>query len=139
MDMYDDVTPGSVNGVQFSEPGIADVVEKLVDQYTAMSDGGYLGAGFIRERTKRGYANLAQVIGSKYAPGFFWQSCGNLEGLTGSMFSWMTEKVAGVAPTTQMDPTAPNSIDPALDPRKGRREKADAYLHELQRSTAIRG
>lgn len=138
MDLYDDLQPGTVNGVKFSEPGVADAVEKIVDQYTAVSDGGYLGASFIRELTQRDYATLDQVIGTDNTEGFFWQSSGNFENLEGSMFSWMGGGDSK-APTTQMSPTEDNTVAPEIDARKARWERAIAYREELLRSTGLRG
>lgn len=138
MDLYDDLEPGSVNGVQFSQPGIADAVEKIVDQYSRISQGGYLGASFIHELTDRDYASLEEVIGSRASPGFYWQSSGKFSGLEGSMFSWMTGS-GGDAPTTQLNPTEDNKISSALDPRRDRWEKVVAYRDELLRSLGLRG
>lgn len=147
MDLYTDVTPGTVGGVKLSQVSVADVVEKIVGQYSKISQGGFLGSSFIRELTQRDFASLGQVIGSREHPGFYWQSCGDFTGLTTpdlpkdepDMFSWMTG-AGGAFPTSQASKNKEDSkVDVALDPRQGRREAAARYQSELTRTVALRG
>lgn len=118
----------------FSSAGLADVVEKVVDQYSKVSDGGYLGASFVDELTQRDFATLEEV-----AEGFFSESYGAVEGLTGPMFEWMLGKDADKPVTQQLSPDEKQQVDPKLDPRKGRWEKAKACQDELLRATGLRG
>lgn len=133
MDLYSTLTPGTVNGVPFTVPSVSDAVEKIVDQYSRLSDGGYLASAFIREVTSRDFASIDQVIG-----GFYSQTSGDFEGLEGSLFSWMTG-ASGTLPTTQIRPDEANRVPPELDARRERWQRARTYRDDLLRSVGLRG
>ncbi len=135
VDMYDGVEPRTVNGVKMSSAGIEDLTEALVSEYTAMSDGGFLNAGYIREKTDRLFASLPDVL-----HGFYSQTSGPYSNLEGSLFEWMRGGDASVAaPATQINPSEENKVDARLDARKERRQRALAYATELMRSRGLRG
>jgi len=144
IDLYDNVEPRTVDGVKLSSAGIEDMTEKVVQQYTAASDGGYLGASFIREVTRRDYASLGEVFGYTDAKGVFHEGfytqalAEGRSGLSGTLFEWM----AGEGTTTigtQVNPAETDKVDPQLDPRPGRTLLAQAYKSELLQSRGRRG
>ena len=113
-------------------PSVANAVENLVQSYSSRSSGGYLGAEFIIEKTRRGGATLGQVLGPN---GFFSQAFGDVDDLSGDAFQWLTTGEA----TTALNPSEPQSISTELDARKGRYRAAKAYQAELLRQRGFRG
>jgi hypothetical protein len=142
-DLYPNVSPGEApDGVPYSGASIERVTEALVAEYSASSDGGYLGHEFIRGKTGRSYASIGQVFGyetgtgesRKKVEGFYTQSIGDFSGLKGDRWTWMTESNG-----TLVNEHEDNKIDPGLDPRSGRRAPALAYQYELTRALGRRG
>ena len=114
----------------FAVPALADVVEKIVDQYARISGGGYLGASFIDALTQRDYASYDQVMDS-----FYKESMGDKSNLDGPAFSWLKDGTAA----QQLAPGERNKVDPQLDPRRDRHQRAKDYQNELLQPRGIRG
>ena len=144
--LYPNVTPGKApDGTPYASTSVERVTEALVAEYTSQSDGGYLGHTFIRGKTRRSYANIAQVFGywkgsgesREHVQGFYTQSIGWNEGysrLQKDRWSWMMDAAGTLVETKE-----PNKIPPALDPRRGRYIPALAYRDELARALGRRG
>jgi len=145
VDLFE-VKPRTLNGVPFTAAGIEDLTEEVVRQYSIASDGGFLGAEFVRSRTTRDFASLAQVLGPQTTikgteDGFYSHALGDKKNLEGPMFSWMTGAAEGqtAPPSTQLSPEEPNKIDPRLDARQDRYRLALTYQGELLRARGLRG
>lgn len=114
-------------------PSVALAVEQIVQNYTAVSDGGAQSSdSFIEAVTRRDFAPLPDVLGTD-RQGFYSGSYGPFENLDGEFFSWMREGV-----TSQVDDTE-KKVDGSLDPRKERYSRALTYQTELLRFQGQRG
>jgi hypothetical protein len=157
-DMYPNADPGTApNGTAYTSASVEQVTEALVAEYSAHSDGGYLGHTFIYGKTKRKYASIGEMFGywtgkgkeRKYVEGFLSQSIGwndtfanlgkgSFIAEENDRWSWMKgegEAVIG----TQVNTTEPNKINVSLDPRQGRAAAAIAYMNELAQALGRRG